>query len=161
MTRLSSLLAAVLALTFAMPASAQLFAGEAPLPDAQLAKERGRFTLPGGVRVAIGIAIETRLNGDLLLRTAVNSETPGVSVTQGAGVLTISRTGSNTIAQVSANNIAVSQLVGASVGTIIANTGNDRVIDTVTTVNIDLSGQVLPPNFLSTLEGATRAPFGR
>lgn len=150
---------ASLMLAVAAPAIGQEFDGRPALTDTELSAMRGGFTLPGGVQVAIGIAIETRVDGTLALRTALNDG--GVTVDAGTGVLTVSRAGANTIAQLAGQGIDVSQLVGRATATIIANTGSDRVIDTATTVSIDLSGRLAPSNFLSTLEGAARGGPGR
>ena len=48
--------------------------GVAPLPDRDLASMRGGILLPNGLDIAIGIDIQTRINGVLALHTVYSSE---------------------------------------------------------------------------------------
>ncbi len=189
----------------------------APVPDSELATMRGGLMLPNGLNVAIGIDIQTRIDGVLALHTIFSSEAPGVRVfTDGRtspsevpGTVTVetgdpswptvsvSRTPTGTTVTapaagtpasvnivsgpttgwldasgqtpvpVVANGPAVDassgsirltsddrgsqvqlvtpateirHLVGQATGAVIANTANDRVIDTVSTVNVNLVG---------------------
>jgi hypothetical protein len=57
------------------------------VPDAELAKMRGGIRLPNGAEVAVGIAIETQVNGTLALRTQYSSEQSGVRVYAGGPAL--------------------------------------------------------------------------
>ncbi|WP_028966433.1 hypothetical protein [Sphingomonas phyllosphaerae] len=194
-------------------------AGDAPVrvPDRELATMRGGLMLPNGLNVAIGIDIQTRIDGVLALHTIFSSEAQGVRVfTDGRtspsevpGTVTVetgdpswptvsvSRTPTGTTVTapssdapasvnivsgpitgwldasgqipvpVVANGPAVDassgsirltsddrgsqvqlltptteirHLVGQATGAVISNTGNDRVIDTVSTVNVNLVG---------------------
>lgn len=64
------LLAGLGSLVLASQASAEELAfGQAPVSDADLSEQRGGFTLPGGLAVAIAVQSDTRVNGVLLLRT--------------------------------------------------------------------------------------------
>jgi hypothetical protein len=49
----------------------------APVPDRELATMRGGVLLPNGLNVAIGIDIQTRIDGVLALHTIFSSEAPG------------------------------------------------------------------------------------
>lgn len=189
----------------------------APVPDRELATMRGGLMLPNGLNVAIGIDIQTRIDGVLALHTIFSSEAQGVRVfTDGRtspsevpGTVTVetgdpswptvsvSRTPTGTTVTapaadapasvnivsgpttgwldasgqtpvpVVANGPAVDassgsirltsddrgsqvqlvtptteirHLVGQATGAVISNTANDRVIDTVSTVNVNLVG---------------------
>ncbi|MET0375741.1 MAG: hypothetical protein ABW128_15980 [Rhizorhabdus sp.] len=189
------------------------------VPDAELATMRGGLLLPNGLNVAIGIDIQTRIDGVLALHTIYSSEGPNAGVrvyTDGTtspsaapGTVTVatgdpdwptvsvSRTptgttvtapgpdtpasvnivagpatgwldaAGQTLVPVTANGPAVTassgsvrltsddrgtqvalvtpateirHLVGQATGAVIANTGNDRAIDTVSTINVNLVG---------------------
>lgn len=189
------------------------------VPDAELATMRGGLLLPNGLNVAIGIDIQTRIDGVLALHTIYSSEGPNAGVrvyTDGTtspsaapGTVTVatgdpdwptvsvSRTptgttvtapgpdtpasvnivagpatgwldaAGQTLVPVTANGPAVTassgsvrltsddrgtqvalvtpateirHLVGQTTGAVIANTGNDRAIDTVSTINVNLVG---------------------
>ncbi|WP_137897458.1 hypothetical protein [Sphingomonas sp. 2SG] len=189
------------------------------VPDAELATMRGGLLLPNGLNVAIGIDIQTRIDGVLALHTIYSSEGPNAGVrvyTDGTtspsaapGTVTVatgdpdwptvsvSRTptgttvtapasdtpasvnivagpatgwldaAGQTLVPVTANGPAVAassgsvrltsddrgtqvalvtpateirHLVGQATGAVIANTGNDRAIDTVSTINVNLVG---------------------
>ena len=70
---------------FAAPVAASTlpFPVEVRVADAQLATMRGGIRLPGGADVAVGIAIETQVNGVLALRTQYSTEEPGARVYAG------------------------------------------------------------------------------
>jgi hypothetical protein len=189
------------------------------VPDAELATMRGGLLLPNGLNVAIGIDIQTRIDGVLALHTIYSSEGPNagvrvytdgttspsaapgtvtvatgdpdwptVSVSRTPTGTTVTAPGSDTPASVNivagpatgwldaagqtlvpvtANGPAVTassgsvrltsddrgtqvalvtpateirHLVGQATGAVIANTGNDRAIDTVSTINVNLVG---------------------
>jgi hypothetical protein len=188
-----------------------------PVPDRELATMRGGLMLPNGLNVAIGIDIQTRIDGVLALHTIFSSESAGVrvftdgttspgeapgTVTVATGdpdwpTVSVSRTPTGTVVTapatgvpgavnivtgpttgwldaagqtpvpVTANGPAVvagpgsirltsdhrgsqvllvtpateiHHLVGQATGAVVSNTANDRVIDTVSTVNVDLVG---------------------
>ncbi|TRW17233.1 hypothetical protein [Glacieibacterium frigidum] len=192
-----------------------------PLPDPVLAAQRGGILLPDGSSVAIGIALETRIDGVLALRTMFSTETSGVQVFAGNGQaasddgttpattgwmmpeVRITRTGvgttiaaapaagvsqirfgtvtaapsgpaldldggrsvatqfgtvqalqtaNGTIVQLTGPDLTVQQSIGQAIGTVVANTADNRIIDTVTSVNIDLRGMVIPSGMTSALE---------
>jgi hypothetical protein len=80
-----TVLTGMAAVTFAAPAAAEdapAF-GQAPVSDADLAEQRGGFTLPGGVGVSIAVQSDTSVNGVLLLRTifvAAANSAPTLSI---------------------------------------------------------------------------------
>ena len=63
----------------------------------------------------------------------------GAGVTTDAGVVTAARTGGIDTVQLKAADLTVIHLAGSAFGSAIANSGNDRTIDTQTTISIDLS----------------------
>lgn len=63
----------------------------------------------------------------------------GTGVTTDAGVVTAARTGGIDTVQLKAADLTVIHLAGSAFGSAIANSGNDRAIDTQTTISIDLS----------------------
>lgn len=191
------LLAAILAQTVIYPA-------EMPLPDQELARERGGFRLPNGIDVALTVQTDTAIDGAIVLRTVFRADqgTPslttyvprdGTTVTIGRPAATgagsaapsisfdnrgtiqvapgapalsaaigsvANRVGADDAAfrEAAANDAGISQNATAAVRTVnltgadlsithfagnafgsaIANTGSDRVIDTQTSVSIDL-----------------------
>lgn len=210
-------IAAVLAA--ASPGAVEPASSPPAVPDRELAAMRGGLMLPNGLNVAIGIDIQTRIDGVLALHTIFSSEPPvtGVRVytdgttspAQVPGTVTVdggdttwpsvsvsrSPTGTTvtapsagpatsinvvsgptsvwlnaagqTLVPVTANGPAVDagsgsirlaaddrgtqvilvtptaeirHLVGQATGAVVANTGNDVSIDTVSTVNVDLVG---------------------
>ena len=64
----------------------------------------------------------------------------GVGVATDAGRVTATRTGGLDTVQLKAGDLTVSHFAGNAFGSAIANSGNDRAIDTQTSVSIDLSG---------------------
>lgn len=81
LTGVSALAGVAPAIAQDAPAEDLAFA-TAPVSDADLAEQRGGFTLPGGIAVSIAVQSDTRVNGVLLLRTimTVNQGAPTVSV---------------------------------------------------------------------------------
>jgi hypothetical protein len=62
-------------------AGAPLFGGVAPVSDAELAQERGGFTLPNGVDVAVTAQTDTVRNGELILRSVFRIEDRAATMT--------------------------------------------------------------------------------
>lgn len=191
-----------------------------PVPDPELETMRGGVQLPNGLNVAVGIDIQTRIDGVLALHTIYSSEaanagirvfsdgttsprtgptntavttggdgagpalvvsrsptgttiTPntggpattvnlvsgptsgwldaagqtqipvvanGAAVSTSAGTVTFARNDRGASITLAAPNVEVQHLVGQATGAVIANTGNDRVIDTVSSINVNLVG---------------------
>ena len=204
--------------------------GAMPVPDLALAAMRGGILLANGTNVAIGIALETRVDGIVALRTQFSTETPGVQVFSGGsrpasdgtampemrspnlpdirivrngigttigvapnvtlgqmrvssaaaeaagtplalddnrssvtafGTVQAMRTATGTIVRLTGPDLSIQQSIGQAIGTIVANTASNRVIDTVTAVNIDLRGMVVPAGMTSALEAVAIAVAGR
>ena len=190
------------------------------VPDAALATMRGGVQLPNGLNIAIGIDIQTRVDGLLALHTIYQTDGPDAGVrvfTDGAapsltppGTITVETPGSSgspevivsraptgttvdistpaaptrvnilsgvpstwlmaigqtqvpvtengasvatpagdislasdergAVVTLAAPTLRIQQIVGEAAGIIIANTSNDRTIDTVSSVNVDLQG---------------------
>lgn len=227
------LVAAVLALAPIAPASAQTGTPDvvvtaraerpfdAPrLPDPVLATLRGGIDLPNGLRVAIGIDIQTRINDVLVLHTVyasdgptagvrvytdgiaperiapgtvvvrdagstgmpnvvvtrspagtsvfpgsvsapstvnlvqgdpgtwlnANGQTPvavtpnGPPVTQGPGTFALVADDRGSVVTLDGQMLQIRHLVGQATGIAVANTADGRVVDTVSSINIDLQG---------------------
>lgn len=113
----------------------------ARVPDTELADQRGGFTLPSGIDVALTVQTQTSLNGATVLSTVFRAQNgaPTLTVTApGDGVVTQDTQGGRQNVMLRGENISVTHLAGSAFGTAIANSGNDRTIDTQTTVGIDL-----------------------
>ena len=204
------------------------------VPDRKLAVMRGGLLLPDGLDIAIGIDIQTRVNGALVLHTIYSNDGPNagikvytdgtnsvstapstvnvassatssaptivvdraptgttvsaqtqsvpvnLSLVQGAPSTWLDGSGQNMVA-VTPNGPAVSSegnaiklttdsqgaavtldgpgleiqhLVGQATGIVVANTGNDRVIDTVSSINVNLQG--ISPGLMSSVFTANR-----
>jgi hypothetical protein len=146
--------------TFAFPvmALASPFTEQSRLEDIQLEALRGGFTLPSGASVAVGIDIETTVNGQLALRTQYSSEDAtsgtdalsGMRVTAGdSGSVSLARDGGNTTVSFSADSLLVKHVLGSAASSIVANTANDRSIDTTYSINVELSEPWAATNALS------------
>ncbi|RYF05639.1 MAG: hypothetical protein EOO77_28175, partial [Oxalobacteraceae bacterium] len=57
-----------------------LASNPAPVPDRELATMRGGVLLPNGLNVAVGIDIQTRIDGVLALHTIYTSEQPNPGI---------------------------------------------------------------------------------
>ncbi|MDD1453255.1 hypothetical protein NHF48_023630 [Sphingomonas sp. H160509] len=197
-----------------------------PVPDTELATMRGGVLLPNGLNVAIGIDIQTRIDGVLALHTIYSSESPtsgvriytdgttsprtaatsqavttggdntgmtvlvsrsptgttitpsagggamtvnvvagptsgwldasgqtnvpvvanGPAISANAGAIALSINDQGTRVTFAGPSIEVQHLVGQATGVVIANTANDRTIDTVSSINVNLVG--LPADLL-------------
>lgn len=75
---------------------------------------------------------------------------PGGSIQTAGGRVTLDELSAGARARIEGDKIDVSHLVGGAFGSIIANSGSDRAIDTMTTVSLDLRGAT-PENLGSAL----------
>lgn len=141
--RIVRLLIAFLGLVAAPLAAQSPFGDVAAMDDAALAQERGGILLPGGIDLDIAVLQETRIDGELVLRSSymLAESGPIVSVEQvskDASVISaLDETGSLVLIEVPGTQVA--HLAGAATGSVIANEANNRTISTVTMVDIDLS----------------------
>ena len=204
------------------------------VPDAELAIMRGGLALPNGLSVAIGIDIQTRIDGVLALHTIYSSDGPnagirvytdgvtsprtapatatvmtvgtaslpiitidrspsgttilpavttpaatvnlvsgdpstwltaagqtpvpvvenGPAVAAAPGAISLRNDGSGAVVTLDAPMLQVRQLIGQATGAVIANTGNDRSIDTISSVNVDLQG--LSPTLMGAIFAVQR-----
>lgn len=200
-----------------------LASNPAPVPDRELATMRGGVLLPNGLNVAVGIDIQTRIDGVLALHTIYTSEQPnpgirvytdgtnspatapttttvttgtsgmvptvlvgrsptgttittstlnapmtvnvvsgptsgwlnaagqtmvpvtanGPAVIASSGVISLTNDEGGARVTLSAPAIQVEHLVGQATGAVVSNTANNRAIDTVSSINVNLVG--LPP----------------
>ena len=205
-----------------------------PVPDPVLGGMRGGVQLPNGLAVSIGIDIQTRVNGLLVLHTIYVSDGPivgtrvftdgtdpvrtapdtvtvatpgsgglptievtrtpaGVTIVPGVqaspaavnlvsgpastwimatgqdevpvvangpavaaapGAISLSTDENGSIVTLDAPMLQIQHLIGQATGISVANTANDQLIDTVSSVNVDLQGASVP--LLSSLLGADR-----
>ena len=145
-------------------AQAQALPVHPPLADERLAELRDGFRLPGGITVTIGVTTATRIDGREILRSTLNlhDNLPRVQVlgdrADGAGIVPVSVTvdGAGLMTRdgevrvrsaadgvrvdLKGNDIEVSHLLGAALGSVVANSANNRSIDVTTSVDIGLSG---------------------
>lgn len=199
------------------------------VPDPVLATMRGGIDLANGLAVAIGVDIQTRVDGLLLLHTVyasdgpdagvrvytdgrdgdrtapgtiavnipgnsgaaaiivdrsptgttvvvgsgsqaakvnlvnadpgqwlnANGQTPvavtvgGAPVTQGPGTFRVDTDDSGAVVTLDASMLQIRHLIGQATGVSVANTANNRAIDTVSSVNVDLQG--VSPGLMSSL----------
>ncbi|WP_156457591.1 hypothetical protein [Altererythrobacter sp. Root672] len=182
-----------------MHAETSPFPAQARVTDEELDGMRGGFVLPNGMDVAVGIDIQTLVNGALALRTVLNTAdtglplvftgtggatsaaadegtvttVPGVGVVRvvdgpappaeagsgqqqieltpngpavqtAAGSVQLAKDETGSIVVLSGNSLELRHIIGNFTGTLIANTANDRSIDTVVTLNIDLRNSAVP-----------------
>lgn len=185
------------------------FAGARRLGDAELDRMRGGFVLPNGMDIAIGIQVDTLVNGVLALRTtltandvaqikvfsggdaaAPESATAGIPVVRlgevamdgdgapGEQQITLVPNGPAAITQwgevrlqqdergavvvLSGNTLELRHMIGTITGSTVANMANDRSIDTMVTVNLDLRDSAIPTgNALVQLESVILSATGR
>ena len=161
--RMIAIIAAAVCLAFAPSARGQALPEESPLTPAQLAELRGGFQLPGGLAITIGVTTATRIDGREVLRSTFNirdglpqvgvlandaagklasvtATADGAAVTTADGVVRLRSAGDGVRVDLAGDAIQVSHLLGSALGSIVANSGNDRSIDVTTSVDIGLSG---------------------
>ncbi len=229
------LVATVAALVTTSTGAGPMFGGAAKVSDAALQTMRGGIALPGGLNIAIGIAIETRVDGVLALRTQFSTETPGIQVYAGGpwagatasgsataaaatsptiqydrnaigttvvlwpaatfnavkvgsgaganapvptmaplpvsvggpgvatafGTVRLLGTATGNIAELTGPDLVIQQAIGQATGAIIANSANNRAIDTATFVGIDVRGAIFPSGLTSSIEHAAQAVADR
>ncbi|MEP0189469.1 MAG: hypothetical protein ABJP70_02670 [Erythrobacter sp.] len=141
--RLFRILLAFFALVAAPVAAQSPFGDVAAMDDVALADERGGFELPGGMDLDFAVLQETRIDGALVLRSTytLTDTGPIVSVEQVSenADLDVIEDENGSRVSIALDGTRVSHLAGQATGSVILNTGNNRIIDTVTTVDLDLS----------------------
>jgi hypothetical protein len=158
---MKSHLAALLLLFVPVQAAASPFGN--PLPDEKLSDMRGGFTLPGGLQVALGVTTESRIDGQLVLRSTFTlsdgapslqvearsadgslralDAAQGESFTGPDGTLTLVRKGEATQVVLNGNQLDLTHLAGTrGFGSIVANSADGRNIDVSTVVGLDIRG---------------------
>jgi hypothetical protein len=230
--KLVILLAASAVLAASPTGADEMFGGAAKVSDAALQTMRGGVALPGGLNVAIGIAIETRVDGQLALRTQFSTETSGIQVYAGGavtgassvaaaarttpsiqydrnaigttvvlvpattfnainvgsgignslpattgtalpvsvggpgvftalGTVRLLGTATGNIAELAGPDLVIQQAIGQATGAIVANSANNRAIDTATFVSINVRGAIFPSGLTSSIESVAQAVANR
>lgn len=161
MRKLFLIAAAVLAFPGRAHASEPLF-DSAPLDDEELGQARGGFILPGGIEIAFGATITTSVGADTALRTTmvlteqglnysyqggtVDGQQVVVNVQGGApdgstGTIHIGAAGadgSNVVLDVETADLFIRHMVGNQISSIVANTANDREINSQVALDLKL-----------------------
>jgi hypothetical protein len=151
----------ICALTFlALPTAASASPFGDALPDQSLDKMRGGFDLPNGLNVALGVTTETRVDGQMILRTVLSADEGPASISTYArdesgqlvavqledGATVIGRDGAVRLVDnrgavrvvLDGQQTDVTHLLGDGLGSLVANTADGRTIDVVTTVDVDV-----------------------
>ncbi len=143
MKRLFRLFCLLLALVAAPAAAQSPFGDAAAMDDAELAEARGGFLMPGGIDLDFAILQETRVDGELVLRSSYTLADTGpvVSVEQVSGTGRVETLANERGSEVTINleGSRITHLAGNLTGSVIANVADNRTITTVTSVDIDLS----------------------
>lgn len=149
----------------------------APVPADELAGLRGGFAMPGGLSVAFGFDIETRVGGAIVQRLTLpqtalgNGAVPPVQVTDAQG-----RTSAVTLDPALPTSVTdvvnggatrvMTQIGGGGISGVLQNSRNGQVVQRTTSIGIDVSGMsglldnsALRSMLRSGLEGRER--FGR
>jgi hypothetical protein len=153
---------AALLLLVALPANAPVYPDTAAMTDPQLAAARGGFDLPNGLQIMLAVTTETRIDGQLSVRSSwqVANGAPVLTVqgrdpstgqlvtldpTVGGGVITadgvirLQNGPDGARVLLNGTGIDVAHLAGRALGSVISNSANDRVVDVLTTVQIDIA----------------------
>jgi len=160
----------LIAVVTAAPAAANPFGS--PLSDTALQEMRGGFALPSGLDIGIGVTTETRIDGQLVLRSVLTADHgPGTLAIQGRntagdlvnlsvepggqavgpdGTIKLVSRGDSTRLTLNGEGINVSHLLGGGYGSIVANRVDGRTIDVATTIDLDIRN-AMPSNLGSTL----------
>ena len=88
-------------------------------------------------------------------QTQIPVQANGAAVATPNGNVSLANTSTGTVVALQTPTLLVQQLIGQATGVVIANTGNNQMIDTVSSVNVDLQG--LSPELLSSTFAAQRA----
>lgn len=164
------LCACLIAVFATAPAAANPYLN--PVPDQSLEKMRGGFVLPTGLNVGIGITTETRIDGQLVLRSVFTADHgPGTLAIQGRdaagnlvnlpvepggqavgpdGTIKLVANGDSTRLTLNGKGTDVSHLLGNGYGSIVTNSVDGRTIDVATTIDLDLRS-AMPSNLGSSL----------
>lgn len=134
-----------------------------PLGNERLSSMRGGFTLPGGLQVALGVTTESRIDGQLVLRSTYTlgdgsqslqvearsgdgslqklDPSQGSSFNGPDGTLTLVRKGEATQVILNGSQLDLTHLAGSrGFGSIVANAADGRNIDVSTVVGLDIRG---------------------
>ncbi|WP_126719098.1 hypothetical protein [Sphingomonas ginkgonis] len=120
-----------------------------------LASLRGGFDLPNGLRVAMAVVSEARIDGQLVLRSQYSIQESSASLSvagadgsgglatvspSSLGPVAIEQEGNGTRIRFADGGTYVSTLIGDAAGTVIQNQADGRAIDVATTIDLKLAG---------------------
>ena len=163
MARLPRMLAATLLACVSVPATAK--AAEADfgvaIHDIELAQMRGGFVLPNGIDVMMVITTETRVDGAMVLRSVLmvdqgapqftvfarsadgSPELRAIDPATGAestvGTVRLTSSGGVQRLVLNGSDFGVTNLFGGAIGSVVANSGDNRTFDVSTVVDLTLS----------------------
>lgn len=143
------------ALTLTMACHGQALAnpfGTPPVKEASLGAIRGGFDLPNGMKVSLGVDIATYVDNSLALRTVLNVTNPagsGLQVTApisaaDLGGISVMQTDGGAAVILKGADLEIQHLTGNNTGILIANSLDNRSIDTIANVNISLGDSAVP-----------------
>lgn len=147
------LTAMAISLASGLPSSAiaNPFSSRPPVSIEELGNLRGGFTLPNGMDVMAGVQIETRVNGELALHTVLNIADPTKAAleifappSQALGSIRVAQRDAGSVVILQGPNLEVQHLTGNATGILVANTLDNRAIDTVATVRVSLADSAVP-----------------
>ncbi|MCB4858175.1 hypothetical protein K7W03_01060 [Sphingobium sp. PNB] len=126
--------------------------GVTPVSDESLSDMRGGFDLPNGMRLSLGVEIATFVDNSLALRTVLHVTEPGHSGVQVTVPVSSAALGAVSVAQAEGGaavmlkgpDLEIQHLAGSNTGVLIANTLDNRSIDTIANVNIALGDAAVP-----------------
>ena len=152
-SRLHWLTAMAISLASALPSSAiaNPFSSAPPVSIEKLGNLRGGVKLPNGMDVMVGVQIETRVNGELALHTVLNIADPTKAAleifappSQALGSIRVAQRDTGSVVILQGPNLEIQHLTGNATGILVANTLDNRAIDTVATVHVSLADSAVP-----------------
>ncbi len=122
--------------------------------------------MPNGLDVELGFDIRTLVDGELALHTQLSTQdlassgpqvrvgspdsTPidisedGLPFSSPLGDVTLARRPNGTVVTLSNSSLNVQHMIGQATGVAVLNTANDRRIDTISNIDVDVKGDWVP-----------------
>lgn len=111
----------------------------AAAPSISYDPRTGIQVTPGAVMPSVSVSSGARTPDAATSADLQAVDASGAGIATDAGQIVVTRTGGLDTVQLRAGDLTVSHFAGNAFGSAIANSGNDRAIDTSTSVSIDLS----------------------
>jgi hypothetical protein len=144
---IQTLVNGVLALRTVLTAANQgvpvVFTGTGNTSSAPAAQGGTSTTIPGvgAVRVVEGPASPADAGvGEQRVELTPN----GPAVSTPSGSIQLTQNGGGSVVSLTGNSLELSHMIGSATGSLVANTADNRSIDTVVTVNVDLQNSAIP-----------------